>query len=818
MGLRKVTYRLYEWWYPPSDHVHPYPNYSYRGYGGETRRSRPARAWRRLKRSFRHFFSAVRHSAISNSIYNWWYPPSDHSQSYPNVSYRGYGGNVRKSRPVRAWHHLRRRLKNSALGRGYSAFLERLYEWWYPPSDHDPGSYPNVSYRGYGGYGGQVRRSRPARAWHRLKRGLRHSALGRGYRTFSEKWIDWYYPLSEHEGGYPNQRRVSRPVRLLRRSDRWFRRTWLGRKLSWLLNDLADFSSHLSDQISEDFAWWRVKRWLFRWQTAVWLVCLSAVAWSGYCYGLPRLRLYREQQYAQQALRMLAKGDFKRAMLRAQQVLSLNYSNAIATRVFADLADGFGSPHALYWRQRTLMLMPDATNQIALASTALRVEEFPFPTAVKTLNAIEAAFQQTANYHRVAGALALKLAKLTEAEQHYAEALRLDPASPANRMSLAVVRLQSKNPKLITDSRTTLELLRTDRQLGLVATRSLVAESIDRGEFERAEYLSHQVLTNAQSSFSDRILHLAILNARHSTNFALFLAETEQRAKANAFHCGELAAWMNSSGHAQQALDWLESMPPQSTRQGLLPIAIADSYVALGKWKELQAYLERSPWTGLEHIRFAMMALAGTKQSGDMRYSLGWQSAIRFASGSPAALNMLAKLFAAWGWKERTEDVLWHAAQKYPEQPWPLTSLNILYANQRDTVGMRRVAQAAFQRNPKDSLACNNYVMLSLLTGADVTKAHEHAAQLHATAPKNPVFASTYAFSLYVQGRAKDAVQTLRDLRLDQLDDPSLAAYYGIFLAAAGDKQTAQTYLAKSAKAFLLPEELVMVERARKAM
>ena len=531
----------------------------------------------------------------------------------------------------------------------------------------------------------------------------------------------------------------------------------------------------------------------------------------------PRLRLHREQQYAQQAQQLLAKGDFRRAFIRAQQTLGLNSSNAVATRVFADLADAAGAPEALYWRQRALLLMPSVTNQIALASTALRVEEFPFPTASKTLNTIGPSFQQSAAYQRVAGALALKLSNLQEAERHYAEALRLEPDNPVNQMSLAVVRLQSKDPKIITDSRTTLELLRTDRQLGLLATRSLVAESIGQRDFEGAEILSRQVLTNAQSSFSDRILHLAILNAKHSANFQAFLGETEQIAKENFFEAGELASWMNTSGYAQQSRDWLNNLPPQFIQQGLVPIALADSYAALGKWQELQSYLERGHWPGLEHVRLAMMALAASKLSNESGVSLAWHNAVQFASRSPGDLNMLSKLSAAWGWKERTEEVLWTAAREYPDQSWPAKSLNILYAGQRGTAGMRRVAQTAFEHNPKDTMAGNNYAMLSLLLDTDVAKAHALAAELHANDPKNPVIASTYAFSLHKQGRTQEALAAFRNLGLEQLDNPAIAVYYGIMLSSTGDSTTAKHYLDKSSQAFLLPEEVAMVERAKAA-
>lgn len=713
------------------------------------------------------------------------------------------------------WHGLRRWIWHTAVGRAYSEWRLKWINWWYPPTEIKHG-------RGYGCGYGSVRKSRPVQALIRWRHRIQNSAVGKKYYEGKDWWVDWWNPISDrpygyghgYGYGYGNARR-SRPVHEWRRFKRWFRKTWTGRRLIWALDDAEEFAGALMGQLASDLAWASVKKWMFRWQTAVWLPCLLAALVCGDKFGLPRWHQYQEQQYARQAQQMLAKGDINRAMLRARQVLSLNASNAVATRVIADVADGFGSPVALYWRQRALLLMPDMTNQIALASTALRVEEFPFPTATKTLNAVEPSFQKTVAYQRIAGMLALKLSKFDEAERHFTEAARLDPNDPVNRMSLAVVRLESKDPKIITDSRTTLELLRTDTRLGLLATRSLVAESIGRGDYKRAEQLSSQILTNAQATFSDRILHLAILNAEHSPRLTEYLASTEERARSDASLVGDLASWMNTAGFAQQSQTWLNSLPEQFIQQGLLPIALADSYAALGKWKEMENYLQRRHWPGMDHIRLAMLALAAAKESGNTANAVVWRSAIQLAAHSPYALNMLAKLASTWGWKDRSEEVLWFAADRFPDQAWPLASLNDLYIKTRDTTGLWRVARAAAQKNPKDDQACNNYAMLSLLLDLDAAKANATAAQLYAADSKNPVFASTYAFSLFKQGRTQEALAVFRNLGLDQLDNPSLATYYGIVLAASGDVATARRYLDKASQTFLLPQELAMVDHAK---
>jgi predicted Zn-dependent protease len=104
-----------------------------------------------------------------------------------------------------------------------------------------------------------------------------------------------------------------------------------------------------------------------------------------------------------------------------------------------------------------------------------------------------------------------------------------------------------------------------------------------------------------------------------------------------------------------------------------------------------------------------------------------------------------------------------------------------------------------------------------LLLNADVDRARQTAAELYEKDPLNPAYLSTYAFSLYVKGDMKGALQIMSRLHQDQFKDPSIAAYYGIMLASAGEKTKALEYLEIGKKAQLLPEEKVLMERAEAA-
>ena len=55
-------------------------------------------------------------------------------------------------------------------------------------------------------------------------------------------------------------------------------------------------------------------------------------------------------------------------------------------------------------------------------------------------------------------------------------------------------------------------------------------------------------------------------------------------------------------------------------------------------------------------------------------------------------------------------------------------------------------------------------------------------------------------------------------LRKDQLNEPPLAAYYGIFLATSGEKSKAREYLELGRQTQLLPEERTLLDRAERAL
>jgi predicted Zn-dependent protease len=116
---------------------------------------------------------------------------------------------------------------------------------------------------------------------------------------------------------------------------------------------------------------------------------------------------------------------------------------------------------------------------------------------------------------------------------------------------------------------------------------------------------------------------------------------------------------------------------------------------------------------------------------------------------------------------------------------------------------------------PGDPAMRNNFSQIALLLKVETVGACGMARDLHEAHPHDAAYPSTYAFGLFQSGDVKAAIKTMSQLTPEQLHDPAIAAYYGIFLAAAGYAAAAREYFELAEEAKLLPEEQNLVAQAK---
>jgi len=118
------------------------------------------------------------------------------------------------------------------------------------------------------------------------------------------------------------------------------------------------------------------------------------------------------------------------------------------------------------------------------------------------------------------------------------------------------------------------------------------------------------------------------------------------------------------------------------------------------------------------------------------------------------------------------------------------------------------------KRSPSDLAMKNNLAMTALLLDAQELKPHELAREVYEKAPTNAAYVSTYAFSLHLQKKDAEALKVIERLKPQELQNPSIAGYYGLILKATGNGAKAKVYLESASKARLLPEEKKLFDRA----
>jgi Flp pilus assembly protein TadD len=538
---------------------------------------------------------------------------------------------------------------------------------------------------------------------------------------------------------------------------------------------------------------------------------------AGYA-GYRGYKVWKQNHMMNLARTFAAKGDGRNVLLCVQQVLRSNPQNLEAFRMMSALLEADRSPSALLWRSRVVELNPRSLDdRLALAQTAMMFRDYM--VATNALEGVDQAGRKTAAYHNVAGAVAAAADHSADAEAHFLEAARLEPTNPAPQLNLAVMRLHGTNTSAMAEARATLTRISSSSPaLRCQVLRELVVDSMRSRQTNVALALSRDLVQQTNSTFSDRLLRLDVLKGSQNAEFKPALAAFQREAGTNTAKIYELSMWQMTRIGPAETLAWLRSLPKNTQINQSVALLAAECYTMLRDWRGLQASLEQQNWAEMEFVRHAFQARALRGQDLPAAAKAEWDLALKTANGQKGSLIMLLRLAAQWNWQSEGEDLLWTIVNQYPGEKWAFGALNqALFVDGR-TRSLMMLYSQELKRSPSDLAMKNNLTMTALLLDAQELKPHELAREVYEKAPTNAVYASTYAFSLYVQGKKTEALKVIEQLKPRDLENPSIAGYYGLILKATGNPTKAKAYLELTGKAPLLPEEKKLFDRAKAGM
>ncbi|MGI9114506.1 MAG: hypothetical protein ACR2FX_05635 [Chthoniobacterales bacterium] len=556
----------------------------------------------------------------------------------------------------------------------------------------------------------------------------------------------------------------------------------------------------------------RVERSLVK----IFLILFGAIvllAASGYG-GMRIFHAWQERRLLAEANALLHEGQFKSASADAQRVLGINDRSAGANRVLAEMGERNGLHAALDLRKRVAELSGnDPADLLAWARGAIRFGDAA--EATKALDLMPQAKRETGEYHALQANLALLRHDAAGAEKELSRATELEPANTAYRLMLGTLHLSANDPAAHERGAHELEQLQSEHAVQREVTQRLAQDALRRGEKEQAVRYAKQLNGFAPQDFSARLLLLSALKLAHDAAAEQLLPQLQNEAGDDAEKIGALLGWMNAQKMSRQALAWIEILRPELLTQKTLPLTIADAYLAASDWDGLQKFLRKSAWGPMEYLRSALLARALRELGRTEESAQQWREAMTKVDERSEGIFLLADMAQRWGWEREALDLLWRAAKDPQKADRTLGALYNVYAAKGDTAELYRVLLGLEELRPNDPAVLNNIAQLSLLLKLNTDRGHQLARQVHEEHPANADYTSTYAFSLYLRGENKKAVQAFAGVPEAELHRPSIAAYYGIVLAAAGEQARAREFLELGANANLLPEERALLEKAR---
>jgi Tfp pilus assembly protein PilF len=554
-----------------------------------------------------------------------------------------------------------------------------------------------------------------------------------------------------------------------------------------------------------------------RWYHSPWpwisIAIIASLAFLVLPHAQTYLRQWNEQRRISRATDAYTRGEYSDAIVNARAALQRNPHSIEATRIFAKSLEALKSPEAFRARQHLLSIGGnDAENLLAIATGFWKAGD---PDAAsRTLSEIPTDGRNSAGYHEIAARVAGRRGESADAAIHWAAAAQLAPGNAEYALEHSAAELRSKTPATRDAALTRLTAALENPATRLAALRILLGDASSRQEPTRALELATELAAAPSATFADQIKRLTILHARRQSEAQEVLAQLQEQALPEPRNIYLLVNWMNENNLALAVPEWAEKFTPETKAVPQIKAALADATSRGSDWAKLKSDLEGDSWEELDFLRYAYLCRAAERAGDELAATAAWSNALAATNAKPWPLETLGRTILAWGWDQKTEQVLGKLAESGQCPRWAADYLWKAGLAAGDSHRLYLASRALAQLDPQNLAARNNYIALALLTGQDTDSPHKLAAALFQQAPQDPVIATTYGLSLMQQGRTGEAVTVMSSLPKEKLRLPNIALYYGIFLTGAGKLTEAKDYLQLAASAAMLPEERALYLQA----
>jgi predicted Zn-dependent protease len=546
------------------------------------------------------------------------------------------------------------------------------------------------------------------------------------------------------------------------------------------------------------------------------LVVMLAIGTAGF-FGRKAYKRATERRLLSQASRYLEIKDVRNAALCLQRATQIDPKSVRASQLIADLFQLAGTPAELSWRMRASQLDPHSADlRYAWAETALKLGDLQ--SARAALDGLDDKTKSSAVYHKLAGALAWAAGSSKDAEEHYLAGLKLEPTNEVIRFNLNTIQLTSTNDAVADSARASLELMITNGTARQAVLHELLADALARKSLSTALTYSHLLAQDPSASVKDKIDHLQLLRKAKSEEYPSCLDSLKAEAARSTATAFALGQWMASADGPTNVSSWIGTLPANIQTNQPMPLLVADCRVALKDWTGLLRLVEKQNWGEANYFRLSLESLARRSQGEDPTWPTAWRKASQLAAHHLDRLTRLAELSSRWEWRGEYVELLRQITSEFPRERWAGDRLMAQFYDSGNSRELAELLAKMHAANPADPRLKNKLATISLLRRSDLNEAYRLAREAYDSQPNDPFCISTYAYALLLENKQTEASKVLGELKPEVLENPSIAALYGVVAAQTGHKDAARAPLERASSDLPLPEEKELVRLAKASL
>jgi cellulose synthase operon protein C len=555
------------------------------------------------------------------------------------------------------------------------------------------------------------------------------------------------------------------------------------------------------------------------------VVALAVLLGGGYAgakwIAWPYFKAWRENRANNVARELFEKGDYTNALVAARKTLEYNQMNVEAWKLAVEITEKQNSPEAVFWQMRLANVQPTLENK--LKQIRLAVKHNAYAQAFDAVSKMGAEASDSAEFYELAALVCQRMGQTTKAKYYLMSLVKLRPDDKKARFELAQIRLLDGFAENKPAIRAEIRAIANDApDLRNRALALLLADAIDAKSEAEALELADQV-----ALIPDIAMPTQVMIAECYRLFApkRFTAHIE-KVKAAADTADEVVIVVNYLANhdlADETRKWIDKLPEALKATESVQVVYAYCLLKLDDMPALETFLRASKWTENEYARQTLLAYRYHKM-GDMRaFNDAWKLAVIEIGNNPRKLQTLIAQVSVWNWPEQKFELLWKRFNMDPSDKAVRQQLAVWERSKNNTPNLNRLFNRITEFDPSDKDYKNNYTYTCLLLNLNLDRAHNDARELYEANPKNGFYTTTYALSLYKQGKHEEALRVFESMGAGVLAMPERTLIHSILLMANGrvDEGLEQSSHLKLAQ--FLPEErrlfgetAIYVERAKR--